>query len=52
MGFGREDAICELDLVMQIPPGSSDEYTTYKCVGAVWQYRRRREFVLPIPARA
>jgi hypothetical protein len=20
MGFGREDAICELDLVMQIPP--------------------------------
>ena len=24
MGFGREDAICELDVIMQILPGSSD----------------------------
>jgi hypothetical protein len=23
MGFGREDAICELDVIMQILPGSS-----------------------------
>jgi len=24
MSFGREDAICELDVIMQILPGSSD----------------------------
>jgi hypothetical protein len=25
MGFGREDAICEYDEIMQILPGSSDD---------------------------
>jgi hypothetical protein len=25
MGFGREDAICEQDIAMQILPGSSDD---------------------------
>ena len=34
MGFGREGAICELIEIMQIPPGSSDDATAYKCITA------------------
>ena len=38
MGFGREDAICKYDVVMQILPGSSDDAGAYKRIGEVLQY--------------
>jgi hypothetical protein len=41
IGIERGRAVCELDEIMQILPGSSDNPHAYKCVTADLQYDNR-----------
>ena len=37
MGVGREGAICEIMIVMQISPVRANEGRAYSCVAEIWQ---------------
>jgi hypothetical protein len=41
IGIERKRAVCELDEIMQILPGSSDNAQAYKCITGDLQYDNR-----------
>jgi hypothetical protein len=46
-GIERDRAVCELDEIMQILPGSSDNVDAYKCITGDLQYDIRVSARIP-----
>jgi hypothetical protein len=47
IGIERERAVCDLDEIMQILPGSSDNVDAYKCITGDLQYDIRVSARIP-----